>query len=103
MGWLGAQGERYFAHARRSIFLGLGYMPDVDGDDTSGLAAAAGIRGYTGGDRHRAFLELSLRHRLACAGARRARAGVHVAMSPAAGGGMSRMPDHPTPPSATPS
>ena len=60
MGWLGAQAERYFAGEHRSVFLGLGYTPDLDGGDTSGLAAAAGVRGYTGGVRHRGFLELSV-------------------------------------------
>lgn len=60
MGWFGAQAERYFAHARRSVFLGLGYTPSLDGDDTAGPAVAAGARGYTGGQRHRAFVELSV-------------------------------------------
>jgi len=60
MGWLGAQAERYFGHERGSVFLGLGYTPDVDDGETSGLAGAAGVRGYTGGARHRGFLELSV-------------------------------------------
>jgi hypothetical protein len=60
MGWLGAQAERYFGHERGSVFLGLGYTPDVDEGETSGLAGAAGVRGYTGGARHRGFLELGV-------------------------------------------
>ena len=60
MGWLGVQGERYFRGDRLSVFLGLGYTPAVDPGDPSGLTAAAGLRGYTPGLRHRAFLELSV-------------------------------------------
>lgn len=60
MGWFGAQAERYVAHERGSLFAGLGYTPDVDGDDSAGPAVAAGVRGYTTGQRHRAFVELSL-------------------------------------------
>src|SRR5689334_22978950 len=30
MGWLGVQGERYFAHERLSAFLGLGYTPSIN-------------------------------------------------------------------------
>jgi hypothetical protein len=60
MGWFGAQGERYFAHERRSVFFGLGYTPNLDEGDTAGPAVATGVRGYTGGTRHRAFVELSL-------------------------------------------
>jgi hypothetical protein len=59
MGWYGVQAERYFATERLSGFLGLGYTPSTDGSD-SGPTFAAGLRGFTGGFRHRAFLELSL-------------------------------------------
>lgn len=60
MGWLGVQGERYFAHERLSAFLGLGYTPSIDLEDPSGLTFAAGGRGYTRGVKHRGFLALSV-------------------------------------------
>jgi len=59
MGWFGAQAERYFAHSRLSVFGGAGYTPALDDFDPSGLTVAAGLRGYTGGRKHRAFLEAS--------------------------------------------
>ena len=59
LGWFGAQGERYFAHGRLSVFVGAGYTPALDDFDPSGLTVAAGLRGYTGGRKHRAFLEAS--------------------------------------------
>jgi hypothetical protein len=59
MGWLGGQGEYYMAHERLSAFLGLGYTPWIEGD-ASGLTFAAGLRGYTRGNRHRGFLEVSV-------------------------------------------
>ena len=59
MGWFGAQGEGYFAHGRLSVFGGVGYTPAVDDFDPSGLTVAAGLRGYTGGRKHRAFAEVS--------------------------------------------
>jgi len=60
MGWLGVQGERYFAHERLSAFLGLGYTPSIDLGDPSGLTFAVGGRGFTAGVRHRGFLALSV-------------------------------------------
>jgi len=60
MGWLGVQGERYFAHDRLSAFLGLGYTPSIDLGDPSGLTFAVGGRGYTTGVKHRGFLALSV-------------------------------------------
>jgi hypothetical protein len=60
MGWLGLQGERYFAHERLSAFLGLGYTPSLDQGDASGATFAAGFRGYTTGVKHRGFLALSV-------------------------------------------
>jgi hypothetical protein len=60
MGWLGLQGERYFAGDRASAFLGLGYTPSIDQGDPSGLTFAAGLRGYTAGFKHRGFLEASV-------------------------------------------
>ncbi|HET8837023.1 MAG TPA: hypothetical protein VFN08_20005 [Gemmatimonadales bacterium] len=60
MGWLGVQGERYFAHERLSAFLGLGYTPSIDLGDPSGLSFAVGGRGFTAGVKHRGFLALSL-------------------------------------------
>jgi hypothetical protein len=59
LGWFGAQGERYFAGDRMSLFAGLGYTPDVDGNP-SGVTLASGLRGYTRGDKHRGFLELAV-------------------------------------------
>jgi len=59
MGWYGVQAERYFAGERLSGFLGLGYTPSTDGSD-SGPTFAAGLRGFTGGFKHRGFLELSV-------------------------------------------
>ena len=58
MGWLGAQGERYFAHERLSAFVGLGYTPVRDSGDPSGPTFAAGLRGFTPGVKHRGFLAL---------------------------------------------
>jgi hypothetical protein len=60
MGWLGVQGERYFARERLSAFLGLGYTPSVDTGDPTGPTFALGLRGYTGGIKHRGFLALSV-------------------------------------------
>jgi hypothetical protein len=59
MGWFGAQGEGYFAHGRLSAFGGVGYTPAVDDFDPSGITVAAGLRGYTGGRKHRGFAEAS--------------------------------------------
>lgn len=59
MGWLGAQGERYLARGRLSLFGGVGYTPEIDPGDPTGITFAGGLRGYTGGERHRGFLELS--------------------------------------------
>ena len=60
MGWLGVQGERYFARERLSAFLGLGYSPVIDQGDPSGFAFALGARGFTAGVKHRGFLALSV-------------------------------------------
>jgi hypothetical protein len=60
MGWLGVQGERYFARERLSAFLGLGYTPSIDLGDPSGLTFALGARGFTAGVKHRGFLALSV-------------------------------------------
>jgi hypothetical protein len=60
MGWLGAQGERYFAQERLSAFVGLGYTPSIDPGDPSGPTVALGVRGFTTGVKHRGFLALSV-------------------------------------------
>jgi len=60
MGWLGLQGERYFAHERLSAFLGLGYTPSIDSGDPAGPTFALGLRGYTTGVKHRGFLALGV-------------------------------------------
>ncbi len=59
MGWFGAQGERYFLDERLSIFLGVGYTPQVDPGDPTGPTFAAGFRSFTSGLKHRLFLEAS--------------------------------------------
>ena len=58
LGWFGVQGERNWRD-RYSGFIGVGYTPSID-DYPSGPTFAAGVRGYTGGYRHRGFLELSV-------------------------------------------
>ena len=60
MGWLGAQGERYFGPDRLSAFVGAGYTPSMDQGEPSGPTFAAGLRGYTAGFKHRGFLEASV-------------------------------------------
>ena len=60
MGWLGLQGEKYLRSQRVSVFGGLGYTPELEDGDASGITVAAGVRGYTPGDKHRGFLELSV-------------------------------------------
>jgi len=60
MGWLGLQGERYLRSDRFSVFGGIGYVPASDPGDSSGAAFAGGIRAFTGGTRHRGFLEFSV-------------------------------------------
>jgi hypothetical protein len=59
MGWFGAQGERYFLDERLSIFLGVGYTPQIDPGDPTGPTFAAGLRSFTSGLKHRFFLEAS--------------------------------------------
>ncbi len=59
-GWFGAQGERYIADERISLFFGLGYTPSVDRGDPTGATFAAGIRTFTNGVKHRAFVEGSV-------------------------------------------
>lgn len=59
MGWFGAQGERYVADERLSIYVGVGYTPRLDGGDT-GPTFAAGLRTFTSGVKHRAFVEGSV-------------------------------------------
>ena len=60
MGWIGLQGERYFARERLSLFLGAGYTPEIDPGTATGPAFAAGIRGFTPGIKHRGFLAVSV-------------------------------------------
>lgn len=60
MGWVGAQGEAYFAREHLSAFLGLGYTPEFERDEPSGPTFAAGGRAYTSGARHRGYVELSV-------------------------------------------
>jgi len=60
MGWFGAQGERYLADERLSVFVGLGYTPGLDRGDPTGPTFAAGLRSFTSGIKHRAFVEGSV-------------------------------------------
>lgn len=60
MGWLGATGELYVASGRVSLFAGLGYTPALNTSDASGITVAGGARGYTKGQRHRAYVEASV-------------------------------------------
>lgn len=60
MGWVGAQGEGYFAHEHLSAFVGVGYTPGFESDHPSGPTFAAGMRAYTRGARHRGYAELSI-------------------------------------------
>ena len=69
MGWYGLQGERYLRSDRFSVFGGIGYVPEFEPGDASGVAFAGGLRTFTGGTRHRGFLEFSvsqLTRHLAC-------------------------------------
>jgi hypothetical protein len=60
MGWLGFNGERYFARERLSAFVGLGYTPALDPGGASGLTFSGGLRAFTAGFSHRGFLALSI-------------------------------------------
>ena len=59
MGWFGAQGERYLLDERISVFVGLGYTPQLDPGDPTGPTFAVGLRSFTSGLRHRLFVETS--------------------------------------------
>ena len=59
MGWLGVGAEFYFSGGRLSGFGGVGYTPEIDQGDPTGLTVAAGVRAYTLGIKHRGFVELS--------------------------------------------
>jgi hypothetical protein len=60
MGWFGAQGEHYLADERVSLFAGLGYTPEFERGNKRGVTFAGGLRGFTAGEKHRAFLEGSI-------------------------------------------
>ncbi len=60
MGWLGVGAEFYFSGGRLSGFGGVGYTPEIDQGDPTGMTFAAGVRAYTLGIKHRGFAELSL-------------------------------------------
>lgn len=61
LAWLGASADFYFSEGRFSAFGSLGYTPEFDEGEASGVTVAAGIRAYTGhaASPHRAFLELA--------------------------------------------
>lgn len=60
LGWLGGQVEAYFSGDRLSAFVGLGYTPEIDTGDPTGVTPAAGVRAYTAGSNHRVFGEASV-------------------------------------------
>jgi hypothetical protein len=60
MGWFGAQAERYVRDERLGLFAGFGYVPAAQRGAASGPTIAAGVRTYTNGQKHRAFLEASI-------------------------------------------
>ena len=60
MGGVGAHVEGYVRRGRVSVFGGLGYSPELEPGDPSGVTAAAGARVFTSGRTHRAFLEVSV-------------------------------------------
>ena len=60
LGWVGGQAEHYLAGDRMSVLGGLGYTPALDPGDPSGVTLAGALRGYTPGQHHRGFLELSI-------------------------------------------
>lgn len=60
MGDFGVQVERYVHHGRASLFGGVGYIPALETGDASGPAFAGGVRVFTSGATHRAFLEGSV-------------------------------------------
>jgi hypothetical protein len=59
MGWFGVQGERYLLDERMSVFVGLGYTPQLEPGERRGPTFAAGLRGFTVGHKHRLFSEMS--------------------------------------------
>ena len=59
LGWLGGSVEHYFLNGRVSGAAGGGYIPETDEGNPGTAAFGAAVRGYLGGDKHRAFLELS--------------------------------------------
>ena len=60
LGGVGIQAEKYLANTRLSVFGAIGYTPEEDEGDYSGLGLASGLRGFTPGTKHRGFLELSV-------------------------------------------
>jgi len=60
MGIFGAHVEGYVRRGRVSVFGGLGYLPEFEPGDPSGVTGAAGARVFTSGRTHRAFLEVSV-------------------------------------------
>ena len=57
---VGGAVEYYLVGDRVSVFGGIGYTPEIDPGDPSGLTGVAGVRAYTPGANHRAFAELSV-------------------------------------------
>jgi hypothetical protein len=60
MSIFGADVEGYVRRGRVSVFGGLGYLPEFEPGDPSGVTGAAGARVFTSGRTHRAFLEVSV-------------------------------------------
>jgi hypothetical protein len=59
LGGLGTAFEFYLAESRISASGGLGYWPSGAGCGQGTFSGAGALRGFAGGRRHRAFLELS--------------------------------------------
>ncbi len=53
---IGGAFEGFLYRSRLSAFASVGYIPEVNASDGR-VAATGGIRAYTGGSRHRVFLE----------------------------------------------
>ncbi|UCC71671.1 MAG: hypothetical protein JSV86_14995 [Gemmatimonadota bacterium] len=58
-GWAGVAAEYYMLSSRLSGVVGFGFAVETS-DNPSTVAFAGAVRGFTSGEKHRAFLELSV-------------------------------------------
>jgi hypothetical protein len=58
-GWCGVTVQTYFAGGRAAVFGGVGYTPDFQRGDPSGMTVAGGLRAFSDGRKHRMYGELS--------------------------------------------